>query len=168
MHNATLTTGMKPPSLPLTSRPSTYFSGFPGSPETAGQRHLIVSPSRLGFLLTHSKQTTGAVSNRRSDGGMCNIPFALGQCPRNSMQIKEIIANRRASKAKCVVPAFLSLCIQFTPVPRIKSVRDVPGLKCPAYARLYTAALRLPESSSSKSIRSLTSHKSRVTAFSPL
>jgi hypothetical protein len=106
MHVATLTKFMTPPGIPLNFQPSTYHYGFPRPPKRAEYRRLIVSLSRLGIALTHRKQSTGTISNRRSDGGMCNILFAPGQNPRNLMEVKEIIANQRARKAKSVVPAF--------------------------------------------------------------
>src|SRR5271157_5310240 len=72
-------------------------------------RVLIVSLSRLEFALTPRKQTTETISNRRSRRGMCNIPFAPDQNPRNLVKLNQINNLQAARKAKYVLPASLLL-----------------------------------------------------------
>ena len=68
-------------------------------------RLLIVSVSRLGIALTHRKQRTDTISNRRQSRGMCNIPFAPAQNPSNSLKKHEINSFPAAAEVKSVVPA---------------------------------------------------------------
>jgi hypothetical protein len=68
-------------------------------------RRLIVSASRLGIALTHRKQTTDTISNRRQSWGMCNIPFAPAQIPLNSLKNNGITSFPASAKARSVVSA---------------------------------------------------------------
>lgn len=73
------------PNVPLTTR------HCPSAPLPFA--FLIDSPSQLGFLVTHRKQTSAPISNRRSRPGMCNITFASPQKFFNRMKIQALEAS---------------------------------------------------------------------------